>query len=186
MRSFFMVSFAALLVTLCCAEAAMTSANNASAVNFSSVYTDLNRDCRNALKSVGEGQDMPLRCKGYGGYKISIGFSAMASHLSVDSLDDKYSNSLAMQQLNYDQEKGRKIEWRLADGKPFAVILRVSKYNDANAGTPEYFSEQNKTGEFLIVKGLKGYEKIDFEVDVKSGGNVNEKARQLADSNYGK
>lgn len=154
------------------------------AVKFSSLYTDLNRDCRNALKSVGEGQDMPLRCKGYGGYKISIGFSAMASHLSVDSLNDEYTNSLAMQKIDYDQEKGRKIEWRLADGKPFAVIMRISKYKDENAGTLEYFSERNKAGEFLIVKGLKGHEKIDFEVDVKSGGNPNEKARQLADSNY--
>lgn len=186
MRSFFIVVFAALLATFCCAGMAASSANSTRAVSFSSVYTDLNKDCRNALKSVGEGQDMPLRCKGYGGYKISIGFSAMASHLSVDSLDDKYSNVLATQPISYDQEKGRKIEWRLADGKPFAVILRIFKYKDENAGTLEYFSEQNRTGEFLLVKGLKGHEKIDFEVDVKGGGNANEKARQLADSNYGK
>lgn len=187
MRKLASVLLIALAVVYCSAALAQSASSRKSdAVKFSSLYTNLNRDCRNALKSVGEGQDMPLRCKGYGGYKISIDFSAMASQTSVDSLDGKFTNFLAMQQLNYDREKGRKIEWRLADGKPFAVIMRISKYKNENEGTMEYFSEQNKVGEFLIVKGLKGHEKIDFEVDMKGGGNPNEKARQLADSNYDK
>ena len=167
------------------ALAQSASGRKSEAVKFSSLYTDLNRDCRNAFKSVGEGQDMPLNCKGYGGYKIYIWYSAMAAQLAVNSLDGKYTNFLAMQKLDYSDEKGRKIEWRLADGKPFAVILRISKYKDENAGALEYFSAQNKAGEFLIVKGLKGHEKIDFEVNVKDG-NPNEKARKLADSNYAK
>lgn len=131
---------------------------------FSSVYTNLNKECKAAFKSVGEGQDMPLNCKGYGGYRISIGYSAMYSHLVAETLDGKNSIPLATADINYDQEKGEKIEWRLANGKPFAVILRV---NDK-----------------LFVKGLRGYEKIDYDIDVKSTANPNQSARDMADKAY--
>jgi hypothetical protein len=156
---------------------------------FSSLYTNLNKDCRDAFKSVGEGQDMPLRCKGYGGYSLYIYYSAWASHITADPTNGKSLESdtliyLATQQLSYDSEKGRKIEWRMMNGKPFAVIMRISKYSaDAGANGDNPFDEKYKTGEALIVKGLKG-QTIDFEVDVKSTPNPNEKARQLADSNY--
>jgi hypothetical protein len=131
--------------------------------NFSSVYTDLNKQCKAAFKKVGEGQDMPLNCKGYGGYKIYISYSAMYANLSADTLDGKNSIPLGMAQINYDQEKGRKIEWRMADGKPFAVILRIE--------------------DKLYVKGLRGYEKIDYDVDAKAP-DANQQARDLADKAY--
>jgi hypothetical protein len=178
------------LALLCCASllSLTTAAKNPPPV-FTSVYTDLNKECKNAFKSVGEGQDMPLKCKGYGGYSLYISYSAWASAIYADPTNGRSRESdtlifLAMQQLNYDQEKGRKIEWRLADGKPFAVIMRISKYSeDAGANGDNPFDPKYKTGEALIVKGLKG-QNIDFEVDVKSTPNPNEKARQLADGNY--
>lgn len=134
---------------------------------------------------------MPLLCKGYGGYQIYIYYSAYASLIDVirpvksELVHDPIN--LAMQELNYDQD-GHKIEWRLANGKPFAVILRISKYRDdvpdPEGGNP--LQPKYKTGESLIVKGLKGYEQIDFTVDVKTTQNPNEKAREMADSNYNK
>lgn len=135
----------------------------ASSPKFSSVYTDLNKQCKAAFKKVGEGQDMPLNCKGYGGYKIYISYSAMYANLSADTLDGKNSIPLGMAQINYDQEKGRKIEWRMANGKPFAVILRIE--------------------DKLYVKGLRGYEKIDYDVDAKAS-DANQQARDLADKAY--
>jgi hypothetical protein len=158
---------------------------------FSSLYTDLNKECRNAFKSVGEGQDMPLKCKGYGGYSIYIYYSAWAAHIAADPTNGKSRASddlisLAAQSLDYSDAKGRKIEWRMMNGKPFAVILRVSKYSaDAGANGDSPFDPKYKIGEALLVKGLKGHH-IDFEVEVKSTPNPNEKARQLADSNYDK
>ena len=131
---------------------------------FSSVYTDLNKQCKAAFKEVGEGQDMPLNCKGYGGYRLSIGYSAMYASLIAETLDGKNSIPLTSAQINYDREKGRKVEWRLANGKPFAVILRVE--------------------DKLLVKGLRGYEKIDYDIDVKTTPNPNQQARDMADKAY--
>lgn len=130
---------------------------------FSSVYTDLNKQCKAAFKSVGEGQDMPLVCKGYGGYRINIGYSAMYANLTAETLDGKNSIPLTMAGIGYDMEKNRKIEWRLANGKPFAVILRVE--------------------DKLLVKGLRGYEKIDYDLDAKTP-NANQQARDMADKAY--
>jgi hypothetical protein len=70
------------------------------------------------------------------------------------------------------------VEWRLADGVPFAVIFR----RDVN-DEPEDPSVRKKIGEVLRVVGLKD-EKINFEVDVKKISNSNEEARRLADNAY--
>jgi hypothetical protein len=152
------------------------------------VYTDLNKECKNAFKSVGEGQDMPLKCKGYGGYHIDIGYSAWGSHIAVGMVKDKnFSVSLGSQNLDYSEDKGRKVEWRMADGQPFAVILRISNYNQnaAEASGDNPYQDKYKTGETLIVKGLKGYEYIDFSVDAKTP-DANVKAREMADGGYAK
>ncbi len=156
------------------------------AQNFSSAYTDLNKECRNAVKKVGEGQDMPLRCKGYGGYSLYIYYSAFASHTTAVTRDEKTSIALATQGLGYTDEKGRKVEWRMAGGVPFAVILRVSVYKEGadEAGESPY-QDKYKTGEALLVKGLKGYEHIDFQVDAQAP-DANAKAREMADQAYAK
>lgn len=158
-------------------------AGTAPAPTFSSAYTDLNKDCKDAFKDVGEGQDMPLRCKGYGGYYLYIYYSAWASHINAQMLrNEDVSISLAMQELSYSDAKGRKVEWRMADGKPFAVILRVSHYKESTNGENP-FDAKLKTGESLLVKGLKGYEHIDGAVDARTP-DANIKARELADRQY--
>jgi hypothetical protein len=91
-----------------------------------------------------------------------------------DSID------LAAQPLNYDVK--RKIEWRLADGKPFAVIFRVDQSTEG-VDPAEMWRPENKRGEFLLVKGLKGYEHIDFAVDARSR-DANAQARDMADRAY--
>ena len=151
------------------------------ATKFTSVYTDLKKQCKNAFKSVGEGQDMPLKCKGYGGYEIRIDYSAASSSLRVQPAGDKADEaiSLGMQPITYSDS--RKIEWRLADGKPFAVIYRVDKSKSEDP--TEMWQPQNKTGEALMVKGLKGYDHINFEVDANEQG-ANAKARARADAAY--
>jgi hypothetical protein len=154
---------------------------------FTSAYTDLKTECKNAFKDVGEGQDMPLMCKGYGGYKIYIYYSAWAANIALaqPTKSDRIGDTmfLAMQGLSYDQE-GRKVEWRMADGKPFAVIMRVTDYKETNDGDNP-FDEKNRTGESLIIKGLKGFERIDSRIDAKTP-DANAKAREIADSNYNK
>jgi hypothetical protein len=155
---------------------------------FSSLYTDLKRDCRSAVKlKKGEeyGGDEPLRCKGPGGYEINIGYSASSSQFSINRIGNRDEDVVVstMQPIDYDLK--RKVEWRLANGKPFAVIYRIDLTKGDSSDAIGMWSKANKTGESLVVKGLKGFEHIDFEVDAKTP-NANQKAREMADAAYAK
>jgi len=125
--------------------------------------------------------DMPLRCKGYGGYEINVGFSATSSQFTINPVGKRDQDVVVstMQPLDYDQK--RRIEWRLANGKPFAVIYRIATKGDS--GAPDVWYPENQTGESLVIKGLKGFEHINFEIDAKDS-QANVKARQMADEGY--
>lgn len=156
----------------------------AQASRFSSLYTDLKTQCKAAirLKKGEEFQgDMPLRCSGYGDYEVRIDYSAASSHLRVQPVRGNSNEgiNLAMQPINYDES--HLLEWRLANGKPFAVIFRIDK---SKSDQPEdKWAPENKTGESLVIKGLKGFEHIDLEVDAKTP-QANVKAREMADNAY--
>lgn len=158
------------------------SLSHGRASDFSSVYTDFSKDCKAALKNVGEGQDMPLKCKGYGGYEVFIDYSAMSAHLRIQSASGETVVSLPAQPLDYYSK--RKLEWRLVQGKPFAVIIRVDRYKDEGGSIDVgYYDKQNKTGEYLRVVGLKGSEHIDDSIDARNP-NANAEARELADRRF--
>ncbi len=135
------------------------------APKFSSAYTDTTKQC--------EGAEPTFTCKGYGNYRIVMGVGGVFADARVESTKSDYSLPIAgRQSVGWNP----KIEWRMADGKPFAVILRVD-VNDENAEIPK------KIGELLIVKGLQGFENIDTSVDAKTP-QANEKARKIADDGY--
>ena len=146
-------------------------------VKFSSVYTNLNKDCKTL--GGGDGQDEAFDCRGAGGYRIGINPSAAVLFISAFPPGEQDSIPLASQEMSFDQTK-IKLEWRTANGKPFAVIMRVAKFGEPDDENP-YLGK--KIGEELIVKGLKGFENIDFTVDAKTS-NANAKARELADNAY--
>jgi hypothetical protein len=146
---------------------------------FSSRYTPLTK-CGSGLTKKEEkeaeehGSDIPTRCKGFGGYDVYIYYSACSSIITLDRGDETVP--LATQAVDWKQKT---VEWRMANGKPFAVIMRVYEY----AGDDQCADGGKITGESLIIKGLKGYEHID--ATVKQGTpNANLKARQLADQAY--
>ena len=145
---------------------------------FSSRYTTLAR-CGSGLtrkeerEAEANGSDIPTRCKGYGGYDVYIYYSACASIFTLDKGEE--SISLGMQAVDWKQKT---VEWRFANAKPFAVIMRTYDY----AGDDLCTSNGKITGSSLIVIGLKGYD-IDETVDANSP-NANVKARELADKAY--
>ena len=184
------VTFVSLsLVSLVLAVSSQVSHSKSGAPKFSSVYTDLNRDCKSALTKKEEkeaeagGTDIPERCKGYGGYYVEVGYSAMASDLRIYKQGSDDAIGLGMFPLNYVDEKGRKIEWRMAEGKPFAVIWRVPEYNGEGTSSADMWDPKNKTGESLRIRGLKGYEHIEAQVDAKTP-DANARARELADNAF--
>ncbi|HXI25372.1 MAG TPA: hypothetical protein VNG71_16020 [Pyrinomonadaceae bacterium] len=147
---------------------------------FSSRYTTL-INCASGMTKKEEreakntGTDMPSRCRGLGGYAIYISYSACASQFSLTRGEEDIS--LGMQPVNWKQKQ---VEWRLADSKPFAVIIRMYDYGD------DLCNGDNKLrGESLMVHGLKGFEQIEGSVDARTA-NANLKARELADKGYAK
>lgn len=149
---------------------------------FTSAYTDMQRDCKfvRDAESEAQGSDSPKVCKGFGSYRLSVGYAAWGATVAAERSNRPDEHVLLGEDYGGYGARGEKAEWRLADGQPFALIIRFGKYGEPGGdGNP--FA--NRKGSKLVVKGLKGWEHIDFEVD-GSTANANEKARQLADDNY--
>ena len=83
--------------------------------------------------------------------------------------------------LDFNQNRS-KIEWRLANGKPFAVIMRVPKYADKPDGEAGL---GKKTGEEFVVAGLYEYDNNTAQIDAKAK-NAEILARREADKIYSK
>ena len=153
----------------------------AAKTRFSSFYTKNLKNCgsgwtkKEEREAENRGQDIPVECKGPGGYTLNIGYSCCAADFSVNR--GEQSVSLFTESLGWKQENA---EWRLAGGKPFAIIIRYNTYK---------FDEEKQLmgdadGEFLLVKGLTGYEQIDTKIDVRKTKNSNVEARKIADAGY--
>jgi hypothetical protein len=154
---------------------------------FSSAYSDTDgKNCQMDFKPTkeDEGIDIPQTCRGVGGYKLHKNFSAVAVFMSVEG-----PGGFKLE-LNTDANKpllfGKKIEWRMANGKPFACIIRVSVYSGEDDGMGNFFADRFKTGEFLLVRGLRGFEHIKHDVDVRGAKNANIMAQYMADEGYKK
>ncbi len=122
------------------------------ATRFSSAYTALTK-CGSGMTKKEEkeaeshGSDIPTRCKSYGGYDVYIYYSACSSIFSLEKGEE--SIPLGMQAVGWNQKT---VEWRLANGKPFAFIMRVYDY----AGNDECAMAGKITGESLIARGTQG------------------------------
>ena len=149
------------------------------APKFSSSYTPLTK-CGSGMTKKEEkaaeerGSDIPSLCKGPGGYNVDISYSACSSSFSVVKGEENIS--LGMQSVDWKQKNA---EFRLADGKPFAVIIRMYDY----AGNDACATAGKIKGESLVVKGLKGFEHIDETINANTP-NANAKAREIADQGY--
>ena len=149
------------------------------AIKFTSFYTDLDKGCK-TIKGEPEGTDPAFDCRGVGGYRVSVSYAAAATIIGIYARDDERVGDIPMQSLDYDQSK-IKIEWRLANGKPFAVIIRLYRYSSEETDRSGYFGK--KIGEELRIVGLKGFEDLNSTIDAKTP-DANQKARKLADEAY--
>jgi len=144
---------------------------------FTSAYTSLYKACQTIRGE--NGTDDAFVCKGVGGYQVRIYSSAATLQINAELMGKDELFPLATLDFSFNESKSR-VEWRMANGKPFAVILRVPRYA-APAETDLYFGKV--VGEALIVRGLKGYGNINDEVDAKTP-SANVKAREIADKAF--
>lgn len=149
-------------------KAVQTVDEGAAHVGFSSSYTALDTGCTE--HGGNEGGHVSHFCPGPAGYQIHYFDSAMTLEFNAQNEDEEFNVRLASQGLDYDL-RTRKVEWRMADGRPFAAIIRIDRTTGADPG------------QFLVVKGLKGFEFIDGQVNAQLAG-ANEAARRLADEAF--
>lgn len=144
---------------------------------FTSVYTSLQRPC--VTINGKNGSDGASICRGPGTYQVRIYYSAAAMYVNAEKKGTKDSFNLATMDISRDETLPR-LEWRMAGGKPFAVIIRVPKYGDSTPENPHF---GKVIGHDLAIHGLKGFDSIDLTVDSQEP-NANLKARTLADKAY--
>ena len=157
---------------------------NAQVAKMSSVFTNMSVDCK--AESKVEADEVPLICKAVGGYRLRIvPAGAWAESLEIVDKKGETIASLGTHGYGFSTAKNKKLEWRMANGKPFAVILRINKYNSekANEDGDNPFLAKYKIGEALMIKGLDGHSQIEFEIDGKEK-NANVKAQKKADENF--
>lgn len=162
-------------ITIAC-FAASISAQVKKAPKFMSVYTNLKTACRSYAGS--NGSDGYSICKGPGGYQVRIYYSAATTQINAERKGKDDHFPIATAAYGFDWGKSR-IEWRLANGKPFAVIMRIPKYADPADG--EYIGKV--IGQELVVAGLLGFESLSTTIDAKTAG-ANALAREAADAEY--
>src|SRR4051812_31122299 len=173
------IASAILLLTAGSTAPRLARAASQAVPNFSSSYTSLSK-CGSGMTKKEEreaeqrGSDIPSLCKGPDGYNVDISYSACSSSFSITKGEENIP--LGMQAIDWKQKTA---EFRLANGKPFAVIIRMYDY----AGNDQCSTAGKVTNEFLVIKGLKGFEHID-ETLKASTPNANVKAREIADKGY--
>lgn len=102
------------------------SATDAQPARVTSAYTPLDLDKCKTIDPVEERQSYRLRCNGYAGVP-----------LFVQNGDDRYDVDAGREDADelwadgFDYP-GATVEWRLARGKPFAIIYRLDSTNPDN------------------------------------------------------
>lgn len=159
-------------------------AANSQTTKMSSVYTTFTKDCKPTEKATD--QEVPFVCKAVGGFRARImPAGAWAEEIEIINAAGEVVLTLGTQGYGYTSDPKRVLEWRLANGKPFAVIFRVGEFDAdkaAESGDNPYLAKYKK-GEKLLVRGLTGYTQIDFEVNAREK-NANVIAQSKADSNF--
>jgi hypothetical protein len=166
-----------LSVVTCAGLVSAQATGTKTPVKFASVYSNLNKGCRTIHGT--NGTDDADICRAPGGYQVRMYSAAAAFYINAEVKGKREFFNLATTNFDFDTRKTR-IEWRLADGKPFAAIIRVPKYADPT-GDEQYFGKI--IGQQLSVVGLEGHEDIGFSIDAKEA-DANAKSRELADKAY--
>jgi hypothetical protein len=138
----------------------------AAAQSVTSAYTVLNLDRCRTLEVIPEGESVRRRCPGLGGIPLFV--NAGDGRFDVDAgVDNEQWES-----LGGFNEIGPRVEWRLAHGRPFAIIYRLRL-----TGT------EQPPGSSLIVEtiGRRGAAGCQIATVDGSLSDANARARALAD-----
>lgn len=193
LRIYCLLALSVVFVTTAFAQKGNTAKAKSGSV-YTGVYSQYTKACKDVdAETASEGEDVPQLCKGYGGYWLYRTSAVYRVSLAIQDASRKFTVPVVAVEDERAKELedscvkrfGDKIEWLVENGKPFAFIVRVSYFKDTN-NEQTVFNANNKAGEFLLVRGLKGFESLQHEVSVMNTAfNPNEQARTLAYRFYG-
>lgn len=164
----------------CLTVLAALAATAPAQAGYDSVYTDFAPEdpklCTDQSDPAAEGEpegSVVFDCKGHDGYTVTFAEGDLRSFMSYWRQDSETCS--LRQTFSGFNSVGKKIEWRLKDGKPFATIFRWSVSYD-----PE---DSTKQKQWLVVTKI-GDDANSCHVGYVEGGypKANEKARWLADT----
>jgi hypothetical protein len=151
---------------------------------FSSHYTNIQKECKDAetgKDDAGAG-DILGTCPAFHDYQATINWSAAHGCLFIQRLGPpRDQDDIALPAIACDRGAAiteRMLEWRSANGQPFAVIVRHSDWDERDSAHPKHI------GKSLVVRGLTGFESINTSVDTRKEPRANEIARARADDGY--
>jgi hypothetical protein len=151
---------------------------------FSSHYTNIQKECKDAetgKDDAGAG-DILGTCPAFHDYQATINWSAAHGCLFIQRLGPpRDQDDIALPAIACDRGAAiteRMLEWRSANGQPFAVIVRHSDWDERDSAHPKHI------GQRLVVRGLRGFESINTSVDTRKEPRANEIARARADDGY--
>ncbi len=113
-----------------CGLAALSAAP-AAAQTLSSRYTILDPHRCRTIEIIPEGDSVRLRCPGLAGIPLFVNEGDGRSEIDAGIDDDQWESLPAFNTI------GDRVEWRLVDGRPFAIIyrLRVAATSEQPAGS---------------------------------------------------
>lgn len=151
-------------------------------ISFSSQYTNQEDSCLWGEQITGiepRGDDYRV-CRGLNGYEVYEYYTAYGSPIKILQNDSiGYKLHLLPLKECVMCVYGKMLEWRFADGEPFAVICRIKCYSHPDSG-----EDESEHAEYLIVRGLQGYDIEEEDIDVRKTPRANEAARKYADGAY--
>lgn len=147
------------------------AAASVSAGEITSAYTKYNLDACKRLEALAEESFGSFSCKGYKGFDIYFAEGDLRAFMAYGA--NGFEHCSAQQTFGHFNSVTPTVEWRLEDGKPFAVIQRwhVSDPDDADKTTSWLGVTKIENGNscrVAIIKGLLS--------------QANEKARRAADT----
>jgi hypothetical protein len=146
----------------------VAAADSKPAIKLTSETTPLypSKRCK-TVTPASDGGDPALRCPAKRGYQVDVSFSAWATHVEITGPST---------QLSFEGYVGKQLEWRLAGGKPFAVIISVDEQGPGEDGSA------NPKAARLRVRGINGF-MLDAGVQADAK-DARKAAQEIADAAY--
>lgn len=148
-------------------------------IEFSSQYSDF-KNCKN-YDLENKDTDGYTICDAIDDYEFYIYYDVYSSNYILRTKDNSYRKNISIN-CGDSREYGSLAEWRMANKKAFALIIRYKCFEMDYKDGSGYIA--NKIDEYVIVQGLKGYDFYKV-INIKEG-NANKKARDYADKMYKK